>query len=410
MKKILVVSTLYYERLEGVIDDLADVLAKENPKEKYEFYIVNENYGRKLSINVKFNNYICTHDSTDEDEMCKILECIKKWPKFDFSVQTDEYAITILAIINSKLGLPGLTLEDEHKFRDKVKMKELLGEDVDKPVLYNLQDIDNNLISYPVVVKPRTFAASRGVCIIDNKEDLLNIIKDKSIEYNRVSIDTIDDLEIEEFIDADIYHIDGLIFNGRVEFCVASKYIGNCFNYAQGNMLGSIKATEIQQKQALNFIKKVNRDLKIPNGAFHLECFYRAKEFVFLEIGARPGGAEVVPAIEAATGINLSKEHVKCQLGIKPFISTEAYKYFGWLNFPYIYNSNNERYVKSVTLPDFTPKSLYSSSIPSIGERATADFVNYGTSLGGFIFLGNNREELEKDMKEYAEKYVVEVE
>ena len=410
MKKILVVSTYYYERLKVVLDDMLNMLKEENPKEQYELYIVNENYGATTSTEVKYKNYISTSDSTDENEMNKLVECVRSWPEFDFSVQTDEYAVTILAIINSRLGLIGLTLEEEHKFRDKVTMKKYLNDDIQKPLLYTLEDIKNNSISYPVIVKPRTFAASKGVCKINNKEELLAIIENKQVDYSRPSIDTMDDLEVEEFIDGDVYHIDGIVFNGQVVFCVTSKYINSCFNYAHGKMLGSIKEIDKKQEQALNFAKKVNRDLGIPDGGFHLEAFYKNNDFAFLEIGIRPGGGDIVPTIEAATGVDLSKEHLKCQLGVKPSITKNKTKAFGWLNFPCIHGYDYDKYVKSVNIPHFNPESLYLSKVPSVGDKATASFVHYGNALGTFIFISDNREQLKKDMKKYAEEYSVDVE
>ena len=410
MKKIFVVSTLYYQRLEVVLDDLLKELKKENPQEEYEFYIVNENYGCEAPTNVKYNYYISTHDSTDDNEMKKIYDCVREWPICDYSIQTDEYAVTILGLVNSELGLPGLTLEEEHKFRDKVKMKQNLKDDVNKPELYTLDDVENDRFSYPVIIKPRTFAASKGVCLINNKEELLSELEGKYVDYTRPSIDTMEDYEIEQYIGGDVYHIDGIVFNGEIVFCVASRYIGSCFNYAHGKLLGSMKATDTQQKQAISFAKKVHRDLKIPDGVFHLESFYHNEDFVFLEIGIRPGGGDIVPAIKVGTGIDLAKEHIKCQLGLKPDEPTGNDKFFGWLNFPCIHEFEKEQYVKSVTLPNFTPESLYSSNIPKVGDKATCDFVHYGISLGSFVFLSDDRKKSEEEMQLYAEEYKVVIE
>lgn len=410
MKKIFVVSTFYYPQLEKVLDDLEKTLRKENPHENWEFYIVNENYGSEAPNNVKYEHYISTYDSTRDEEMNKIYDCVRQWPSCDYSLQTDEYAVTILALINSELGLSGLTLEKEHKFRDKVKMKQKLKIDVKKPALYTLDEAKNDTICYPVIIKPRTFAASKGVSLINSKDELLWALRDKKVDYTRASIDTMDDYEIEQYIGGDVYHIDGIVFEGKIVFCVASKYIGSCFNYAQGKLLGSIKAADNQQKQALDFAEKVHRDLQIPDGVFHLEAFYENNKFVFLEIGIRPGGGDIVPAIKAGTGIDLAKEHIKCQLGIKPDTVKSEDKFFGWLNFPCVFEFEKDKFVQSVTLPDFTPKSLYSSSIPSIGDRATADFVYYGNTLGSFVFLYDNCEVLEKEMNAYAEGYKVVIE
>lgn len=406
MTRVLVVSTYSYEKLESYLD----ILVKKYPERQFEFYIVNETYGRKPPENTKYSNYVSINDSSNEEDISKVLNHVCKWPMCEITIQSDEYAITLLAIINARLGLIGLTQEQEQSFRDKVRMKQLLGIDVCKPRLYSKQQILDNLVSYPVVVKPRTFAASRGVYVVCSKEELLDSIKDKKFDYNRASVDTIDDVEVEEYIDSDTYHIDGLVSNGQIVFCTASKYIGSCLSYAQGKILGSISLPISRQEEALSFAKKVHRDLVIPNGAFHLECFYRSEEFVFLEIGVRPGGAEIVPTIEAGTGINLIEEHLKYQLGIESDIKIEKFRHFGWVNLPYKYDHDSPRYVKSIVLPSVNTNSIYSSSIPHIGEKATADFVDYSRSLGHFVFRSECPEELEKDIYIYIREYQVEVE
>ena len=406
MTNVLVVSTISYKRVEALLDILADRFHDK----RFEFYIINETFDAKPPENPKYNNYVSINDSSDEKDIDAALSHARSWPNFEHSIQTDEYAVTLLAILNDHLKLEGLTIEQAHRFRDKVPMKQYLSQNICKPKLYTRQDILDNLIEYPVIVKPRTFAASRGVCIAKSKGELLHNIKGKNIDYSRPAKDTVEDVEVEEYIDSDVYHIDGLVFNGNIVFCTTSRYVESCFGYAQGKIFGSISVPKLQQEQALDFAQKVHSDLRIPDGAFHLECFFKNQKFIFLEIGIRPGGAEIVPAIEAATGINLSEEHLVCQLGMKPTFEAHTQKHFGWLNYPYIYNCDSTKYVKKIVLPITTPASLYYSMVPKVGEKASSKFVNYDNSLGKFIFISDNREVLEKDMLAYANEYKVEVE
>lgn len=403
--KILVVSTISYLKLEKLLDTLVN----ENPNEELEFYIVLETYGSESQTSSKYADIISVFDSTDETEMKKIIDGVRNWPSFDFSIQTDEYAITILAIINSELGLNGLNLQQEKKFRDKVYMKQLLNDDIKKPKLYTLDDVYNENIDYPVIIKPRTFAASRGVDIVHDKEELLMKLKGKMVDYERISVDTFDDYEIEEFINADVCHIDGLAYDGEIIFCVASKYIGNCFDYTTGKILGSMSCQEHLQIKAMDFVKKINRDLHFLNGAFHLEAFIRDNEFIFLEIGMRPGGSEIVPAICLATGLDLGIEHLRTQLGIKPIIGNISYKYFGWLNYPCKFDET-EFTVKSVSFSSDGLESLVNYEIPQIGSKANAGFVNYSNNLGTFVFLSNEDGKIQADMENVINRYHFSVE
>lgn len=153
IKKILVVSTIDYNRLENVLDRLTDNLKNENIK--LEFYIVQEIYQGEKPTNVKYKNYIFTSDSVDPNELNRIVTEVSKWGTFfDYNIQTDEFAIDILGYINSNLKLKGLKIEDTLKFRDKVIMKQNLNKDIQKPKLYSLEEINNDNVIYPVILKP----------------------------------------------------------------------------------------------------------------------------------------------------------------------------------------------------------------------------------------------------------------
>lgn len=404
MTNVLVVTAIGYSRLESQLDSLIEQF----PEKQFEFYIVHETYGCKPPENPKYN-YISSDNFLMDRKNGTLSSYAEKWPKFDYSIQTDEFSVSMLATLNSYLNLTGLKTDREPLFRDKVRMKQFLGNDVRVPKLYTQEDISNNTINYPVIIKPRSYATSRGVCFVNNKEELLSNIEGKRINYNTDSNDSIDDIEIEEYIDGDIFHIDGLVFNGEIVFSTTSKYMGTCLTYVEGKTLGSMRVPQSLHKLAHNFLEKVHRDLRIPDGAFHLECFLQNQEFVFLEIAIRPGGSEIIPSIEAATGVNLAEEHVRCQLGIEPNIKPDTYKHFGWLNFPKIFNDDSARSVKSITLPTREPVSLYYSKTPEIGESANGS-LHYTNSLGNFIFLADNQEQLEKDMQTYTNEYKVEIE
>ena len=408
IKKVLVVSTIDYNRLENVLDRLIVYFKNENIK--LEFYIVQEIYQGEKPTNVKYENYIFTSDSGDPQELNRIVTEVSKWgTSFDYNIQTDEFAIDILGYINSKLNLKGLKIEDTLKFRDKVIMKQNLNKDIQKPKLYSFENINNDNVIYPVILKPRCFAGSRGVEIVKNKEDLLKKLEKLKIDYSRASDFDLgeEDVEVEEYINAPICHIDGIVFNNEIRFCICSQYINTCFEYTNGKILGSKKGTEIQQLKALEFANKVNNSLRLPNGVFHLEAFWENDAFTFLEIGMRPGGAEIVPAIELATEINLSNEHVKCQIGLEPTMAKEKYKYFGWLNFPCKLNNDKELHIKSIEFGNKYLETLKIKNIPNIGERGDVYFTNYSKNIGSFVFASNDEKQMENDMKYIIENYKI---
>ena len=407
-KKVLVASTYGYAHLTSILDDFESSLYSEMPNEKFEFYVVNVIYHREKPENIKYKYYIHSSDCNNLEELERISEEVKKWNvKFDYSFQISEYAVEILGYINSKLNFEGIKYEDIHKFRDKVIMKTSISANIKKPKLYDIDDIKKDIIKYPVIVKPRCFAGSWGVQKFSSKEDLLLYLNDKKCDYTRKSNYNINDVEVEEYIDAPICHIDGLVFNGNIVICVASEYIGTCLDYSNGKTLGSIIGTDEQQEKALPFANKINKSLKLPNGVFHLEAFWNKNDFIFLEIAVRFGGAEIVPNFEKAYGINLIHEHIKCQLGIKPPAIKNLYKYFGFIIFPKPVGLVVDSYIKNIKF-EFKPKSMYLSKIPKVGEKANVPFVQYSNNLGSFAFVSNNRDELINDIQKFFKEYKVE--
>lgn len=407
-KKVLVTSTYGYAHLTSILDDFESSFYSEMPNEKLEFYVVNVIYHGEKPGNIKYRYYIHSSDCNNIEELDRIAEEVKKWNvKFDYSFQISEYAVEILGYINSKLNFKGIKYEDIHKFRDKVIMKNSLSEAIKKPKLYNIDDIKNDIVKYPVIVKPRCFAGSWGVQKFSCKEDLLLYLSDKKFDCTRKSNYNINDVEVEEYIDAPICHIDGIVFKGDIVLCVASEYVGTCFDYSKGKTLGSIIGNEEQQKKALDFANEINKNLKLPNGVFHLEAFWHKNDFIFLEIAVRFGGGEIVPNFEKAYGINLIHEHIKCQLGIKPPEIKNLYKYFGFLIFPRPVDLKVDSYVKNIKF-EFKPKSMYLSKIPKIGEKANVSFVQYSNTLGSFAFVSNDRDELINDIKKFLKEYKVE--
>lgn len=78
--------------------------------------------------------------------------------------------------------------------------------------------------------------------------------------------------------------------------------------------------------------------VQIHNGAFHLEAIMAAEEPVFLEVGNRVGGADVVATYELATGIHLQslelRIHVDGELDLSAVTRQQSDLGFGLFVFP----------------------------------------------------------------------------
>ena len=397
-KKALIVSTLKYSTLNDIIlKSVKETLLRKNIN--IDFVIVDKTNDEIFNNNeyykiIKFNDF-----NKEKDD---IIDKLKEFDSFDFTVQTDENAVDILGYINSKLNFKGIKLSDSMKFRNKVIMKHLLNEFIKKPKLYNFEDIEN-INNFPIVLKPKDSAGSDGVSFLNSKSELLNIISELKNK------DILENYEIEEYISAPICHIDGLICKNFIVYCSASEYIGDCYNYLLGQPLGSVRCQEKQQERALILSKKVHKSLNFPDGVFHMEAFWKDDDFIFLEVGIRPGGAEVIPAIEEATGINLSIEHVLLQLGIENRRILNLYNYYGWLNFPSTHIKKDILKIKNIIFPnELKMPSLRRKYCPNINDEIDKTSVVYAQKLGAFVFASDNRDEILKDIEYCKKEYKVE--
>lgn len=258
-------------------------------------------------------------------------------------IALSEYQIDIAAHIRDYFGMPGPSAAEVELFRNKLMMKAAVAAaGLATPTCHALDTVlDNPTIldafkSTQIVLKPLDGASSENVQIYPSHHALRLALNNRSTH-----IDDIDRrqntarYQVEEFIEGDIWHIDGYVRSGEIELCVSSRYIGNCLSFAQGSPLGSLQCE--LPATLLTFSRQVIAAVGIKQGCFHLEVFQHASGWVFLEIGHRAGGASVVRAFELRTGVNLHQVHLSAQLGWVPDVikNTPAKEYyFGWFVFP----------------------------------------------------------------------------
>ncbi|WP_415765575.1 ATP-grasp domain-containing protein [Pseudomonas sp. ZB1P45] len=147
----------------------------------------------------------------------------------------------------------------------------------------------------------------------------------------------IEDFQVEEYISGPIRHFDGLVLNGRILTMLSSQYVGTCLDYMErGHPLGSWHLETSAQMQA--WVGAALEAVQIRNGAFHLEAIMDGDEPVFLEVGNRVGGADVVATYELATGIHMPslelRIHVEGELDIAHLTERQPNLGFGWFVFP----------------------------------------------------------------------------
>ncbi|EKD91982.1 MAG: hypothetical protein ACD_29C00266G0004 [uncultured bacterium] len=274
-----------------------------------------------------------------EIEVQRFLQQTKK--QFDRIISLSEYELLAAAQLREWFNVEGSRPQQVEKVRDKLIMKKAMENyGIKTPLFMSLVEFMRTNPSFmhtnKLVIKPIDGASSENIITVDNAAEAHTKILGK-----KTGIDELDQshnlwnhYEIEEFIDGNIMHMDGLVQDGKIMLCIASKYINNCLDYARGKPLGSvqIETTSVLQQYA----QKCVTAAEIVNGSFHLECIDRNGELFFLEIANRVGGADVVKTMELATGVHLPSAELQLLINesFHPNVPKFSRKKYGWFVFP----------------------------------------------------------------------------
>ncbi|MCP3819182.1 ATP-grasp domain-containing protein [Streptomyces sp. A3M-1-3] len=262
---------------------------------------------------------------------------------FDRVISMSEYELIDAARLREHLGIEGTSVEQVMLARDKVLMKEAVervGLRVPRflPVEEFLGSGGRSPWTGATVLKPHRGASSVDVVVFDSAAQA-----HEAIAARRTGVPSIDedgrglpDHEVEEFVEGKILHFDGLVEKGVVLALGASEYVGTCLDYAHGVPMGSFQFEVADD--ARDWVTDALAAVRIEDGSFHLEAIVDGTELVFLEVGNRVGGADVVDTFELATGIHLPSFELRILLG-EPTAGTlpeppAERAWYGWFVYP----------------------------------------------------------------------------
>lgn len=239
-------------------------------------------------------------------------------------VPMTEADILRTALVKEKLQIDGLKYADAIKFRDKIVMKELAKKfNINVPRFKRIKhalDISDFIdeVGYPIIIKPILGRGSADTFFISNESNLIGLLDTGLISNtNRYP-----DLLAEEYLDAQIYHIDGLQLNHQIQVMSVSKYINNCLSFVNGSYLGSY-TLDMQNPLRDNLVKFSTHLLHdvfpaYKNTLFHIEAFVdNEKKISLCEIACRLGGNGINDEVRLQQGTDIKMQFVRAECGIE---------------------------------------------------------------------------------------------
>lgn len=234
---------------------------------------------------------------------------------FDRVISMSEYELLDAARLREVHGIPGASVSQVMLTRNKLLMKDAVAAaDLRVPRYQSVTDFLHNPPACPwsgkTVVKPHSGASSVDVEIHTSVKQASDALKRRLADGTLLA----DEFEVEEFIDGPVRHFDGLIQNGVLYEITAIQYVGTCLAYMErGQPLGSFQIDVTPQIR--QWVERALAAVQIRNGSFHLEAIMDGDDPVFLEVGNRVGGADVVATFEMATGVHLPSLELRIHLG-----------------------------------------------------------------------------------------------
>ncbi|GAA3006604.1 hypothetical protein JCM13580A_15780 [Streptomyces drozdowiczii] len=250
-----------------------------------------------------------TGDLTEE-----VLAAVEGLPPFDMVLALSEFDLIAGARVRAALGVPGDTEEEILPWRDKVVMKSMVAAaGLRVPRYLSLPEaLAAGELPWTgeTVLKPLDGAASMNVHIYPTAAEALTAVREGGVVPEGPERDG---FEVEEFVSGPIVHVDGMLIDGKPMAIQASRYVGTCLGYAEGSPLGSvqIELTPELSRWTADCLAAVN----ITTSLFHLEGIETPDGLVFLEVGARFGGADVVDTFELATGVHMPSRYLQMVTG-----------------------------------------------------------------------------------------------
>jgi len=231
-----------------------------------------------------------------------------------------EFDVLRAARLRDMVGMPGQGFQAALRYRDKWLMKSIAGEaGVAVPRMVLVEGVGTlphriGEIGLPAVVKPRWMAAGIGVKVVRDFSSCSEIMQLLSGHVRPF------ELMVEEYVDAPLWHVDGLMCDDAVLAAVAGEEIGDIGTHG-------VALLDQDDPRAGTLIAAAGKVIAALGSPSHAQAFHASffmgdtgdtgdSAPVLCEISCRAGGLGVAAMVEAATGINLRRETVLGQLGL----------------------------------------------------------------------------------------------
>lgn len=255
-------------------------------------------------------------DFWDEKQVRNTVAYLSRRRKIDRIVAMGDFDVEVACMLREHMRVPGMGETTMRYFRDKLAMRMKAREDgINVPDFVHILNHDEvyeymQRVPAPWVLKPRQEAASQGIKIMNDDQEVWKKIMDLGDKQSHYLL--------EKYTPGDVYHVDSVVNDRRVLFRGISRYGTPMLDL---NQKGGVYTTRLIDRNDPDWaaLKDLNdrvvQSLGLVRGVTHIE-YIKSREngqFYFLEAGARVGAAKIPDVLYYGTDICLWWEWAKLE-------------------------------------------------------------------------------------------------
>jgi len=264
--------------------------------------------------------------STIDEE--SVYQAAKKFKTDGIMTLATDMPMRSVAYAAHKLGLAGISYDTAVKATDKGEMiKAFEAASIEHPWYFILPEPSElekviDRITYPCISKPVDNAGSRGVMLIQSKNEL-----EAAVQYS-FSNGRKGGVIVEEYLQGNEVSVEVMVVNGIVNILqVTDKLTTGAphfveMGHSQPSRLGEENVNAIKDLAA-----RAVRSVEINNSPVHVEIMLVKNGPRMIELGARMGGDCIAThLVPLSTGIDMVRATIDIALGNEPDITPKFEK------------------------------------------------------------------------------------
>jgi biotin carboxylase len=269
------------------------------------------------------NEVKTVRDDAKADDYVRAVVNVAGAIKIDKIVGLDEFDVLPAATVREHLQVDGMSYSKANRFRDKLTMRNIADKNgIPCPEFvgaFNSEVINEYLdrVPAPWIVKPRNEVSAFGIRKCETKDQVWAVLSD--LDKRNTWRDHPSQFIVERFVAGDVYHVDSIVYDGKVMTCGVSKYGTPPFSVTNqgGVFTSSTVPYASKERKALEKLNvKLLEAFEYQKGVTHAEFLHSKADgkFYLLEVACRVGGAYTANVHDYASGFNLWREWARLEL------------------------------------------------------------------------------------------------